>query len=95
MSDPPHTTEAKGDTTTLGSLLSGPFRTPGVKNIEAAYTRAGAASNHTPGAASTLGSQEQGVGSSKVSEGSSDQRQEPSIIGKAVNNMLNGTGKTK
>ncbi|KAK2628194.1 hypothetical protein QTJ16_002840 [Diplocarpon rosae] len=102
MSDPQHTNEAKGDTTTLGGLLSGAFKTPGVKNIEAAYTRAGASSNHTPGAASRLGSQDQvgasehaGRGSTKASEGTSDPRQEPSFIGKAFNNMLNGTGNTK
>merc|ERR1712225_181117 len=70
----------------LSNLVSG--KTPAVKNIEAAYSRAGATNNHTPGAASQLGSQDQksgasehqGVGSAKFEEGISDQRQEPSII---------------
>ncbi|KAI6708180.1 hypothetical protein B2J93_9012 [Marssonina coronariae] len=101
MSDATRATPAKDDTTTLGGLLAAGFTTPGVKNIEAAYSRAGAANHHTPGAAS-LGSQDQegasenqGFGSRKFSEGISDQRQEPSLIGKAFNNMINGTGKTK
>merc|ERR1711939_377334 len=55
------------------------------------------------GAASQLGSQDQksgasehqGVGSAKFKEGISDQRQEPSIIGKMFNNVMNGTDSTK
>ena len=71
----------QGDSSILGSLLSG--KTPAVANIEAAYSRAGATNNHTPGSASKLGSQgqkgageHQGVGSAKFSEKISDQRQE-------------------
>lgn len=61
-----------GDHGTLGGLLSG--TTFGVQNIEAAYSRAGAATNHTPGYASKLGSQEQpkaldGVGSGSKKSG--------------------------
>lgn len=74
-------TAQKGDRGTFADLLSG--KTPGVKNIEAAYSRAGASAHHTPGHASKLGSQEQlgtneaqGVGSEKFSKGFSDQRQE-------------------
>merc|ERR1712225_95737 len=60
-------------------------------------------SGKTPGAASQLGSQDQksgasehqGVGSAKFKEGISDQRQEPSIIGKMFNNVMNGTDSTK
>lgn len=60
------------------------FKTTGVKNIEAAYTRAGATNNHTPGHASQLGSQdqttgakhEQGIGSQSFSNGFSDQKAE-------------------
>ncbi|KAF8863418.1 hypothetical protein BDZ45DRAFT_670370 [Acephala macrosclerotiorum] len=62
-------------------LLSG--KTPGVRNIEAAYSRAGASNHHTPGSATKLGSQDQvgaseaqGVGSQKFADGFSDQRQE-------------------
>lgn len=73
------TSEPKG---MLGNLLSG--KTPGVSNIEAAYSRAGATANHTPGSATKLGSQEQhgadqeaqGVGSDNFKERISDQRQE-------------------
>ena len=79
---PAHTTELKGDKTTLGSFLSN-ISTPGVKNIEAAYSRAGASNHHTPGSASKLGSQDQqgasehqGVGSDKFRDGISDQRAE-------------------
>lgn len=65
----------------LANLLDG--KTPGVANIEAAYSRAGGTNHHLPGHASQLGSQEQGsvdthqgVGSKKFAEGFSDQRQE-------------------
>jgi hypothetical protein len=66
----------------LGNLLAG--KTPGVGNIEAAYSRGGATNNHMPGHASKLGSQDQqvgsqdhqGVGSAKFVDGISDQRQE-------------------
>ncbi|KAL2064916.1 hypothetical protein VTL71DRAFT_4056 [Oculimacula yallundae] len=85
----------------LANLVSG--KTPGVKNIEAAYSRAGASNHHTPGAATSLGSQDQtprtqdvqGVGSAKFKDAISDQRQEPTIIGKMFNNMINGTDQTK
>jgi len=83
---PTHTTEHKGDKSTLGSLFSG-IGTPGVKNIEAAYSRAGATNHHTPGSASKLGSQDQegasehqGVGSSKFSDGIGDQRAEVGVV---------------
>lgn len=66
----------------LSNLLSG--KTPGVANIEAAYSRAGATNHHTPGHASALGNSNkqdtvadgQGVGSKKFSEGIQDQREE-------------------
>ena len=63
----------------LGDLMSG--KTPAVKNIEAAYSRAGASKHHTPGYASKLGSQEmaphgQGVGSKSFEENIQDQRVE-------------------
>lgn len=83
MSDSTHPAEEqkKGDTGLLGGLLSG--KTPGVRNIEAAYSRAGASNHHTPGSATKLGSQEQfganegqGVGSQRFADGISDQRQE-------------------
>lgn len=71
----------KGDSSTLGGLLSG--KTFGVQNIEAAYSRAGASAHHTPGSATKLGSQDQkgasehqGIGSEKFSNSISDQRQE-------------------
>lgn len=75
--------ENKGGATILGGLFSG--KTQGVKNIEMAYTRAGASNNQTPGSASKLGSQDQecgsahqGVGSSNFSDNISDQRTEVS-----------------
>ncbi|TVY86782.1 hypothetical protein LAWI1_G003290 [Lachnellula willkommii] len=90
----------KKPTSTIGDLLSG--KTPGVKNIEAAYSRAGASNHHTPGSASKLGSQEQagasaqqGVGSKKFKDEISDQRQEPSVVGKMFNNLMNGTDSGK
>ncbi|KAE8445024.1 hypothetical protein EG329_014030 [Mollisiaceae sp. DMI_Dod_QoI] len=92
--------EKKGDTGYLGGLISG--KTPGVRNIEAAYSRAGASNHHTSGAATKLGSQEQvgtneaqGVGSQKFADRISDQRREPSVIGKMFNNLINGTDNTK
>ncbi len=54
---PDHTKYSKGDKTTLGDMFTD--LTPGVKNIQAAYSRAGLTNHHTPGAASKLGSQEQ------------------------------------
>lgn len=83
MSDStPAQEQKKGDTTSvLGGLLSG--KTPGVRNIEAAYSRAGASNHHTPGSATKLGSQDQvgtseaqGVGSQKFADEISDQRRE-------------------
>lgn len=82
MSDStPAQEQKKGDIGLLGGLLSG--KTPGVRNIEAAYSRAGASNHHTPGSATKLGSQDQvgaseaqGVGSQKFADGISDQRQE-------------------
>jgi len=62
---------------------SGGFKLGSVQGIEAAFSRAGATNNHTPGYASKLGSQDQptgdehqGVGSSKFANGISDQRAE-------------------
>jgi len=92
--------DEKGIKDTLTAMLSG--KTAGVKGIEAAYSRAGATAHHTPGSASYLGSQNQkgaseaqGVGSQKFADGISDQRQEPSAVGKLFNNMINGTDSTK
>lgn len=65
----------------LTDFVSG--KTPAVKNIEAAYTRAGATANHTPGVATKLGSQDQeppheyemaGVGSEKFKREFQDQK---------------------
>jgi hypothetical protein len=82
MSEQPDpTTQPKGEKGFLGDLLSG--KTPAVRNIEKAYSRAGASNHHTPGVATKLGSQDQtstsahqGVGSAKFAEGISDQRAE-------------------
>lgn len=70
-----------------GGLLS-QIKTPAIGNIEAAYSRAGATNNHTPGYASKLGSQDQapgsqdhqGVGSAKFAANHQDQRQEVSVL---------------
>ncbi|CZT47405.1 uncharacterized protein RSE6_07961 [Rhynchosporium secalis] len=101
MSNTANTADQTAEKGFLANLVSG--KTPGVKNIEAAYSRAGASNHHTPGAATRLGSQDQasgaqeaqGVGSEKFKDGFSDQRQEPTAIGKMFNNMINGTDKTK
>lgn len=82
MSNSANSADQTAETSFLSDLVAG--KTPGVKNIEAAYSRAGATNHHTPGAASKLGSQDQkggvhehqGVGSNKFKEGFSDQRQE-------------------
>ena len=70
----------------VSNLLAG--KTQGVRNIEAAYSRAGASNDQTPGSASRLGSQQQeggsghqGVGSSKFADDISDQRKEVSSCG--------------
>ncbi|ATZ46353.1 hypothetical protein BCIN_01g09640 [Botrytis cinerea B05.10] len=94
------------NTSTSASTISDflpSLKTPGVQNIESAYSRAGAGNHHTPGYASTLGSQSQkpgsegvqGVGSEKFKEGISDQRVEPSVVGKVFNNLINGTDQSK
>jgi len=99
-SSSPAEEQKKGGTGLLSDLLSG--RTQGVKNIEAAYSRAGATNHHTPGYASKLGSQDQtggsearGVGSKHFADNISDQRAEPSAVGKMFNNIINGTDNTK
>jgi len=74
--------QAKSEDSSPGFLSN--FKTTGVKNIEAAYSRAGATNNHTPGHASQLGSQDQegggkhgqGFGSEDFSEGFGDQKAE-------------------
>ncbi|KAF4633736.1 hypothetical protein G7Y89_g4376 [Cudoniella acicularis] len=87
------------------SIFSGisPARISGVKNIEAAYSRAGASNHHTPGSASKLRPQDQqgaveeqqGVGSEKFADNISDGRYEPTVVGKLFNNMISGTSNTK
>jgi hypothetical protein len=82
MSEQPNpTAQPEREKSFLSNLLSG--KTPAVRNIEKAYSRAGASNHHTPGAATKLGSQDQtgksehqGVGSAKFAEGISDQRAE-------------------
>jgi len=99
-STPEKTAEQPGKTS--GSWLSD-VRIPGVANIEAAYSRAGASNHHTPGYASQLGSQDQkggsehrqGVGSKEFEDSLSDQNADPNSIGKTFNNMVNGTDRTK
>jgi len=88
----PVMTSQDQNNTNLGSMISG--KTWGVKNIEAAYSRAGASNNHTPGVATKLGSQEQtwtsehqGVGSAKFKESISDQRNEVSSCSREQANM--------
>ncbi|TEY73336.1 hypothetical protein BOTCAL_0079g00010 [Botryotinia calthae] len=107
MTDPnsSSTNDVKSTSTSTSSISDflPSFKTPGVQNIESAYSRAGAGNNHTPGYASTLGSQSQkpgsegvqGVGSEKFREGISDQRGEPSALGKVFNNLINGTDQSK
>jgi len=77
------TTQQKDGKGTFGEFLSNAVKTPGVRNIEAAYSRAGASNHHTPGSASKLGSQDQqgasayqGVGSQRFADGISNQRSE-------------------
>jgi hypothetical protein len=57
MSAPDHETQNKGAHGTFGGMSFGD--TKGVKGIEAAFSRAGGSTHHTPGSASKLGSQEQ------------------------------------
>lgn len=96
------TTGHEGDKGMFADFLSG--KTPGVRNIEKAYSRAGASNHHTPGRATKLGSQDQmganeeghqGVGSARFAEKFSDQRVEPSFIGRFFNNIINGTDHSK
>merc|ERR1711964_224392 len=63
MSNSANSADQTGEKSFLSNLVSG--KTPAVKNIEAAYSRAGATNNHTPGAASQLGSQDQKSGASE------------------------------
>lgn len=84
MSAPGHNHENKGDRGTFSEMISN-LKTPGVKNMEAAWSRAGASNHHTPGVATKLGSQDQpeasesaGVGSKEFSDKIGDQRSEAS-----------------
>jgi len=79
-------TQHKDDKGAFENFLSNAMKTPGVKNIEAAYSRAGASNHHTPGSASKLGSQDQqgasahqGVGSQRFADEISDQRSEVKV----------------
>ena len=81
------TTQPKAEEAPSGSWFSS-LKPPGVKNIEEAYTRAGATNHHTPGYASKLGSQDQegggenhqGVGSDNFKDGFADQRSEVCVL---------------
>lgn len=80
-SQPNQATDNNTEKGFLANLLSG--KTPAVRNIEKAYSRAGASNHHTPGVATKLGSQEQpsatesqGLGSAKFADRYSDQRVE-------------------
>jgi len=99
MSAPDHETQNKGAHGTFGGMSFG--STAGVKGIEAAYSRAGASTHHTPGSASKLGSQEQnganegkGFGSGKAMA-VSDPNSEPSMLGRMANRLMNGSGESK
>jgi len=93
---PDHTKYQKGDKGTFGDIITN--LTPGVKNIQAAYSRAGATNHHTPGAASKLGSQEQ-FGRNEIQyarEGkASGDGKEPSAIGQFAKNKLGKPDETK
>ena len=54
MNSPP---DQKASESTLGHLISG--KTQGVRNLETAYSGAGATNYHTPGVATKLGTQDQ------------------------------------
>jgi hypothetical protein len=69
------------------------IRTPGVRNIEAAYNRAGATAHYTPGHASQLGAQhqhdhERGIGSNHFADRYQDQHLQQvrceSVVGQFV-----------
>jgi hypothetical protein len=84
MSAPGNSNENKSNGGTFGEMISN-LKTPAVKNMEAAWSRAGASNHHTPAIATKLGSQDQlsasgsaGVGSKKFSDSIGDQRQEVS-----------------
>ncbi|RDW73999.1 hypothetical protein BP5796_07441 [Coleophoma crateriformis] len=72
-----------------------------ISNLDHPYSRAGGSASRLPGQASTLGDasrpagSKQGGGSESFSNHMSDPRPEPSIFGKMLNNMLNGTDGTK
>lgn len=55
-----HAENNHGDTNSLGDMLTG--KTNGIRNIEAAFDRAGATKHHVPGHAGSLGSDDQGAG---------------------------------
>ncbi|KAL3423921.1 hypothetical protein PVAG01_05668 [Phlyctema vagabunda] len=96
-------TDAAPDNAGFLNNLTGMLKTPGVKNIEDRFTSAGGTANHTPGSASKLGSLDQtsnsgkdtGVGSAHFNDNIADQRSEPTVVGKAFNNMIYGQDKTK
>jgi len=99
MSAPPeHEVENKGIHNTFIGTLTDVAKTGGTKVVDEAFTKAGGSTHHTPGAASKLGSQEQdganeGHGLSGKAMRTADPNDEPSLIGKMANQLMNGSGK--
>ncbi|KAI9755436.1 MAG: hypothetical protein M4579_004293 [Chaenotheca gracillima] len=80
------------------------FKTTGVSNIEAAYTRGGGGANHLPGSASHRVDAENGRGNTETHQGLSsevfrdrfeDQKPEPGMVAKAWHQMTSGTDRGK
>ncbi|KAI9670386.1 MAG: hypothetical protein M1817_004429 [Caeruleum heppii] len=91
-------TDSKGAQT-----LASVFRTPGVKNIENAFSRGGGTKTHTPAIATKRGDsehvtggaanqdQKQGIDSTSFQNKFGDQKPKPGLMGKAYNTFVYGS----
>ncbi|KAI9729004.1 MAG: hypothetical protein M1828_000089 [Chrysothrix sp. TS-e1954] len=80
------------------------LKTPGMRNIEKAHTRAGGAPNHTPAQASKLGDENDGNGyqredksiqSKHFQDGISEQQPDATMVGGKWNKAMHGHEKSK
>lgn len=88
----------------VGEQNSNVFETPGVKNIGERYATQGGTETHMPGVATPRGSTEKqtspqdtmnGTTSGKFKDRIADQKQDPNIVGKSLNQATLGVEKGK
>lgn len=100
--DNPNASTHLSDALSIKNIAATLLRTPGVRNVEGAYSRGGGAPSHMPGAGTKTGSEDQieprstqmqGVGSEKFQATIGDQKPEKPVLQQAAHQMLDHTDK--